>query len=80
MARTYKFTEEGLARKSAAMKARNADPEFKAKLAAAMKARNADPEFNPLAGMSEHQKKIYRKLVKNGIDAGRAIAEARRAA
>ncbi len=84
MARSYKWTEEGLAKRRAVNAALNADPAFKAKVSAAaserMKALHADPAFNPLAGMSESQKKIYRKLVNNGIDAERAIAEARRAA
>jgi hypothetical protein len=69
------------AKQSERMKALNADPDFKAKLSAAaserMKALNADPAFNPLAGLSEHQKKIYRKLVNCGVEAERAIAEAR---
>ena len=37
-------------------------PEARAARAERMKALNADPEFNPLAGLSAHQRKIYRKL------------------
>lgn len=42
-----------------------------------MKQLHADPAFNPLAGMDDRQKKIYRKLVSCGVEAERAIAAAR---
>lgn len=38
------------------------------------------PSFNQLAGLSERQKKIYRKLVRSDIDPERALTEARKVA
>jgi hypothetical protein len=45
MARTYKWSAEGLAKRQARMKALHADPAFKASTSARMKALHADPAF-----------------------------------
>ena len=60
------------------MRKLNADPEFAKAHAERMRKLHADPEFNPLAGMTQQQKKIYRKLCAAGIDRQTAIAEARK--
>jgi hypothetical protein len=48
------------------MRARHADPEFKARNAERMRARHADPEFNPLASLTKEQRENYDVLVKKG--------------
>ena len=77
MSRAYRLSATGRKKRSARMKALNADPAFKAKTSARMKALHADPAFNPLAGMSSHQRKVYHKLIRCGIEPQRASQEAR---
>ena len=92
MSRPYRMSPETAAVKSARMKALHADPEFRAKVSKAasarMKALHADPEFrakvskalrerSPLAELSSHQRKVYRKLLRCGVSREEALAEAR---
>ena len=93
MSRTYRISPDKLAARAARMKALHSDPAFKAKMkalhsdpafkaatSARMKALNSDPAFNPCARLNEHQRKVYRKLLRCGIERTRAIAEAESAA
>jgi hypothetical protein len=59
------------------MRALNADPAFKEKHSERMRALNADPAFNPLAGLTEEQRKHYRKLCKNGFSKQEALEAVR---
>jgi len=68
MSRAYRWTVEGLTKRRAA----NARPEVRAKRAAAKRAR--------LAVLSPHGLKVYKKLLRCGIEPDRALTEARSAA
>jgi hypothetical protein len=82
------------ARMSAARKKALADPEVRARMSAASKKALADPEVrarmsaaskkawqgnNPLANLTERQRRIYRALRRKGVGTLKAIAEAERA-
>jgi hypothetical protein len=85
MTRTYRWTEEGLARRKAANAALHADPAFKAKTSARMKALHADPAFRAKLETAAHQRvtglsvsglKIYYRLRDRGVDETMALRQA----